>query len=1135
MTYWSQAGQIIMTARIVANRYQMGQKIGSGGMGDVFQGIDQRTDSPVAIKVLKPELATSEMITRFIREGEALRRLNHPNIVALLDAVHEDDQNYLIMELVTGGALDEILSKTPRLPISQVLNIALDLADALTRAHRLNIIHRDIKPANVLMAEDGMPRLTDFGIARVMGSNITETGSIMGTAAYIAPEVLQGSPADARADIWSLGVMFFEMLTGRRPFTAEHAGSLIYAIIAEPLPDLEELRPDAPPALVDLVQRMLSKDPASRIPRMRLVGAELEAILSGEIVGISDDDLRFGLTDSDGFASRFVTPSPSPKKTGKTIDHNLPVQVTPFVGRDEELNELEKLLRDSSVRLLTILAPGGMGKTRLALELAGRRVHGRASTTSTITETHAFENGIYFVDLAPLPSPDHILQAIAEAVGYPFQQDGRDSQQQIIDFLREKNLLLLMDNFEHVVEGRVLVQEILSAAPLVRILVTSREKLNLSAETVFILSGLDFPQWETPEDALEYGAVKLFMQSANRVRPDFRLQADDLNYVARICRMVQGTPLGILLAAGWLEALSPAEITDEISRSLDFLETEMHDLPERQRSLRAVFEYSWNLLTDEERGLFARFSIFRGGFTREAAQRITNTSLRTLTVMVNKSLLRRDTISGRYEIHELLRQYAEEKLKAAGESAIQAIYETLSAYYADLLTQLTPRLKGHGQLEALTAIETDFENIRTAWDVMVKSGNAERVQGCMEGLYLYLTFRSRMMDGEEMFGLVRRRWPAQGDNPPLVAGQALVRFLESPSLAQFRLGLSIAEKHGDPYEIAFCQRLVGHWLSHTDFNQEEGIPMLRLSLDSYEKLGDKFYMARVLDDLGWSYNLNMTNDQQLPVVTHSIELRREIGDKIGTANALRNLGGASGGFFDPRGKALEYWEEAKQIAYEMHDRLEVAWNAGLQGINHVFRGEFDIAQTRLEEAYPHARDINDPIVKGFILIMRGATLALREENYSAALKLMREGYPADAPSDFRLMAAPLAACIIACGLDDLSVLKPHLDRYIMEGRFNVLDLYLPMFVPYRLVQLTKARQYVRAAEILGAFMEYPYSFGGVSYTMRWVESWPLFVRMRDEIKGALGEAEFQAAWERGRGLSAEDLDAELRSLLDTSP
>lgn len=1125
-----------MAARLVANRYLFAQKIGSGGMGDVFQGIDQRTDSPVAIKVLKPELATQEMITRFMREGEALRKLNHPNIVALLDAVHEDDQNYLIMELVTGGALDEILTKTPRLPIPQVLNIALDLADALTRAHRLNIIHRDIKPANVLMAEDGMPRLTDFGIARVIGSNITETGSILGTAAYIAPEVLQGDVADARADIWALGVVFFEMLAGKRPFTADNAGSLIYAILAEPTPDLEALRPDAPPPLIDLIYRMMAKDPQGRIPSMRLVGAELEAILSGDLVGILDDLTPFRSAGNDGFSTRFSTPSPAGSGR-RNLRNNLPIQVTPFVGREEELIELERLLRDMTARLLTILAPGGMGKTRLALELAGHMLRGGGGNNGGGDSTHhdetLFENGLYFVDLAPLTSADHILQAVGEAVDYAFQQDNRDPEQQLMDFLREKNMLLIMDNFEHVTDGRALVQAILTAAPRVKILVTSREKLNLSAETVFILSGMDFPQWETPEDALEFGAVQLFMQSANRVRSDFELQTDDLAYVARICRMVQGTPLGILLAAAWLEALSPKEIAEEIGRSLDFLETEMHDLPERQRSLRAVFEYSWALLTDDERQLFAQLSIFRGGFTRDAAQTITKTSLRTLTVMVNKSLLRRDTVTGRYEVHELLRQYAEEKLKAVGESIVQAIYESHSGYYADVLVQLTPRLKGHGQLEALNLIETDFENVRTAWDFMVNRKHDEGVYRCIEGLYLFLTFRNRFMDGEQLFGLARRVWPATGNNPPLIAGQVLVRFPETPSpLEQFRRGLAIAQQQGDAYEIAFCQRLVGHWLSHTEFNQDEGIPLLKASLQGYQALGDKFYTAQVSDDLGWSYSLQLDTANQTPLVQQSLELRREIGDKIGMANALRNIGGSAGGYFDPRGVAFAYWQEAKEISYEMHDRLGIAWNTSLQGANLVFTGEFAQAEALLDEAYPHASDINYPVVKGFVQVMRGALIALRDENYVGAKQLVEEGYPLSAPPDFRVMTAPFGMSLVACGLGDFSIMKPFLERFFMVETFSKPDFYIPLLFPYRIKEFTNVGQYARAAELMAAFLEYPFSFAGVRYSMAWATRWGWFARLRAEVETALGETDFRAAWERGKTLTLADLDAEIRPLLD---
>jgi serine/threonine protein kinase len=1102
----------------VAGRYAVGQKIGSGGMGDVFRGLDQRSNSPVAIKVLKAELATDAMITRFRREGEALRQLNHPNIVTLLDAVQENEQYYLIMELVEGGALDDLLRRIPRLPVEQILNITLDVTDALTRAHRLSIIHRDIKPANILLAKDGMPRLTDFGIARIIGSEITETGSIMGTAAYIAPEVIQGAPADARSDIWALGIVLFEMLAGRQPFQAENAGSLIFSIISNPLPDLETLRPDVPTALIDLINRMLMKDPAERIPRMRLVGAELEAILA------SDDRLtdsldsnptrRFTLDASSGAYS--TTPSP--------VRSNLPAQTTPFVGRENELAELKKLISDSANRLVTILAPGGMGKTRLALELARQFLH---HTQSKLL----FENGVYFVDLTPLTSPEHIVQTTAEAVGCAFQQDGRSAMQQLLDYLREKNLLLLMDNFEHVLDGRSVVQELLQTAPGVKFLATSREKLNLNAESVFILSGMDFPTWESPEDALEYSAVKLFMQSARRARSDFQLQAEDLPVIARICRQVQGTPLGILLAAAWLETLSPGEIEQEISRSLDFLESEMHDLPERHRSLRAVFEYSWNLLAESERELFARVSVFHGGFTREAVQHILGANLRTLALMVNKSLLRRDTTSGRYEIHELLRQYAEDKFHQFPD--MTAIYDTHSRYYLGLITQQTPRLKGQGQLEAIDIIETDFENIRAAWKWAVQQGSAEAVQAAIEPLYLFLITRNRFMDGEELFGAARQVWKADSENPPLLAGQVLVRFPEGAPLSQYRRGLHIAEQHHDAFEIAFCQRLIGHWLSHSEFNQDEGIPLLHASLGGFQAIGNKFCTAQVLDDLGWSYNLIGNREQQVIHVQQSLKLRREIGDKFGTANALRNMGGSSGGFYESAGVAFNYWQEAKDLCYQLNDRLGVAWNASLQAATLVYQGKFEQATAFLDEADPHARDINDPVVKGFIQAIRAIILALRDEGYQQARQLLEAAYPPDSEPGFLMTIVPFGIGITACGLNDFSILRPYFDIYSRARMFREEAFYVPLFLPCRIVILAQAGQHERAAELLQALLASSISYVGLPFPTGWLERWGLFTRLRTQLEESLGTAVFQAAWERGGQLGVEDMVQEFRAFLNS--
>jgi tetratricopeptide (TPR) repeat protein len=274
----------MMTQRLIANRYETGALLGQGGMGAVFLGRDTATGRAVAIKELRHDVSVLDplIMDRFRREAETLRRLDHPSIVKILDAVEEQDRQYLVMEYVPGGSLDALLRRS-RLSVRRVLEIGLDLADALSRVHRLGIVHRDIKPGNVLLAADGTPRLTDFGAAfEGSGTRLTETGVVIGTFAYLSPEVCEGGQPDASADLWAFGVMLFEMLAGRRPFEGATTAALLAAIVRKPAPDVREFRPEILPALAQLVAGMLEKDRARRITSARLVGATLETLLRAE-------------------------------------------------------------------------------------------------------------------------------------------------------------------------------------------------------------------------------------------------------------------------------------------------------------------------------------------------------------------------------------------------------------------------------------------------------------------------------------------------------------------------------------------------------------------------------------------------------------------------------------------------------------------------------------------------------------------------------------------------------------------------------------------------------------------------------------------------------------------------------------
>ncbi|HNB52076.1 MAG TPA: protein kinase, partial [Anaerolineales bacterium] len=261
-------------------RYVQEDLLAIGGMGEVYRGRESSTGQLVAIKKIKADLlpTDAETVARFVREGELLRQLNHPNIVKMLAFQRENGHFWLVMEYVPGGTLRNLLDEHPHLPIQQVLSLALELADALARAHHLHILHRDLKPENILLAADGTPRLTDFGLAYHMGSDprLTQPGLVVGTTAYLSPEACMGEVLDTRSDVWSFGVVLFEMLTGQNPFRAENRMTTLVNILTRPLPDLSTLRPDTPPAVISLVARMVNKESTNRLGSMRQVAAELE-------------------------------------------------------------------------------------------------------------------------------------------------------------------------------------------------------------------------------------------------------------------------------------------------------------------------------------------------------------------------------------------------------------------------------------------------------------------------------------------------------------------------------------------------------------------------------------------------------------------------------------------------------------------------------------------------------------------------------------------------------------------------------------------------------------------------------------------------------------------------------------------
>ncbi len=892
-------------------RFELGELIARGAMGAVYHGVDRQTGQRVAIKRLRPELASEkpELVLRFVLEGEILSRLNHPNIVKMLAAQPDGDDRVIVMEYVAGGSLRSLLRREPQLPLQRVLTILLELTDALSRAHHLRIIHRDLKPENVLLAEDGTPRLSDFGLAHAPDQGLTEKGEVMGTIAYLSPEALWGRELDERADIWALGVMTYEMLAGQNPFWNDSAGATVTAILQKPLTDLEALRPDVPVALVDLVYRMLDKDREQRIPSTRRVGAELEAILRE--LGSTSGPRRLSL--------------PVSSRGAGAASDRLPAQPTPFIGRDDELAELMALLAEPSVRLVTILGSGGMGKSRLAIEAA--RLLSEAAKNATPSDLAA--SRVIFVELAPLAAADLIAPALADAVGYRFYP-GVDPWSQLLDYFREKRLLVLMDNFENVVDGAHLVSELLAAAPGVQVLATSRERLGVSAEVQFNLGGMNVPELEETARAASASAVELFVSSARRVVRGFELSEADVPDVLAICKLVQGMPLGIVLAASWLGMLSPADIRQEIERGLDFLRTDLCDVPPRQQSLRAVFDHSCRLLSSEARSVFLAVSIFRGGVTRAAAEAVAGASLRSLAELLNKSLLSRDPQSGRYEIHELLRQYAEGLL-----SRDPAAHERVTACHAEYFTRFAGErhaaLHSSKQRRALREMDADWDNVRAAWSHVLARRNTALVGLAIEPLGVYYQRRS-VAEGRSAFRAVVE---AFGPEP------------RDEQLEERRVvGLALA------LQGLFCAEQGLHAEGHTLLSRA------LLVLDETEHTGD---LAFALVTAAFSLRGVDSIERTMSHAERGLALYRRSDDRLGLARALIFAARVSLHVFGDSAKAEAQYREAVAIQKAYGDG-SVVLPLSLAGLGQalMLQGEQAEGIVLIREGLSIAESFEDP-------------------------------------------------------------------------------------------------------------------------------------------------------------------------------
>ena len=424
-----------------------------------------------------------------------------------------------------------------------------------------------------------------------------------------------------------------------------------------------------------------------------------------------------------------------PLRSIDLVRNNLPEQLTELIGRAEAVSEVVDLVRNS--RLVTLLAPGGYGKTRLALQVGAEL-------------TEEFSHGVYLVELAPITDVQAIAQAIAAAVGLSLATNEPPAEQ-LRSYLRAKEILVVIDNFDHLIDGADLVGELLIGAPALTVLATSCIKLGLSGESTYAVSGLDGGSLTSVSEAMNTDAGRLFVEAARRARADFELSEGDLEPLRSLIEMSRGSPLAIVLAASWVDVLSLRRIAEEIAQNVDFLETDMRDVPGRQRSVRAVFDYSWRLLTNTEQALFCALSRFRGGFSQAAAESVTGATLRQLSNLASKSLIEATPGSERFEVHELLRQFGEEQLRTS-EAADKTVTESHAAFYKDLVANSFEQVTMGRQRQALADIERDLENVRAAWRWQVARGDPANAAHMVRGLWFIHDVRGWHQSAVELFG-----------------------------------------------------------------------------------------------------------------------------------------------------------------------------------------------------------------------------------------------------------------------------------------------------------------------------------------------------------------------------------------------
>jgi predicted ATPase len=879
-------------------RYEIRERLGAGGMGEAFRAFDPRLHREVAIKVIARRIQDRpDMLEQFEEEARAASALNHPNIVTVHDIGEQDDFPYIVMELVDGESLREHLSEP--LPVERIVRLGSQLTGALAAAHERGVVHRDLKPENVVLTAQGVAKILDFGVARFQPVG-TEAESlptldaegVVGTVGYMAPEAMTGRPVDHRVDQFALGAILYEMATGRACFRRSSAAETVVATLKEEPEPLAAQRPDLPPALVQLTTRCLSKDPGHRYASTWAIHKLLATV------------------PVDSAVRRRPNRAP------------LPSVSTGLFGRQDEIHQIQNLVLESRVRLLTVTGPGGCGKTRLAIE-AARQLQ------------PSFPGGVLFVPLSALRDPELVGPAIARATGATEAVSGRALPDLFVELAADRGpMLLVLDNFEQVVEAAAEVGELLASCPELTVLVTSREVLRLHAEHDFPLQPLAAPPADRllpVEELGQFPAVALFVNRARAADPAFALTSENAASVAELCARLDGLPLALELAAVRTRTLTTTAMLERLGSRLKLLTGGPRDMPQRQRTLRQTIDWSYDLLEPAEQLVFQRLAVFAGGFTLEAAQAVADPFGRldrdveeVVGSLVDKSLLVRSpetTGDPRFTLLETVREYALERL-AAGEDE-EAVRKAYAAYFLVLAqdAELTERgLRGTGWMEEFSR---ERNNYRAALDWLVARDSADWSLQIIERLYHYW-FRGGITEG----------------------------------LRRFEQVLALPSARALSPERGRCLNLAAG-LASADGDQEKAIALARESVEVCRVLGDHKGQAAALNTIGVGFYLLHRSEEARESYEECLALWRKLGDKAGYARTLTNIATVLRQDGDLQ-RARQLYRQAAAMFEEAGDRVGAAWESSHEGDVALQQGDATAAGALYEQALTAFREQGEP-------------------------------------------------------------------------------------------------------------------------------------------------------------------------------